>query len=258
MVERYNFPLEYGAGDPRKYVPTTRHLKKIFGWILLVILLAAVVYILAFGYFWATSNAGQRTLSDFYSGYQDYLPWVWYQTQLNRAESIGKGGWSAQQNITEAGLLFKGFDAVGPTQIPQDAPIIIKYVTLVKNFEGEIAPQFSCYVKNSNIKGKIIPASPILSSKREGNVRCSIEETKNLTGNVEIGGGITFPFKTTNINIDVYFTTDAVMNKIGNKDFFSYFDLNVRQPIMTTYNGEPVEVAIGVSDNSKQPIVLTE
>lgn len=259
MEEKYNFPARYPATDPMRYVPSQRGFKKIIGWILLIIILAALFYLGALAYFWATSPTGERTLSDVYSSTKEYLPWVWYSRQLERAETIGKGGWSAQVNRTESGLIFKGLEAVGSKQIAAGSQIILRYRAEVKNYEGQIAPEFSCSIKNKDIKGQIIPEKSLLSQKKEGNVRCVIDNTNNLSGTTEIIGKIAFPYKTENANLDVYFTTDKVLQTIPEDDnFFDYFGIDIKQPIRTAYNGEPVEIAIGISDTEKQPVILEE
>jgi len=240
----------------RAYFPGPRSIKSIIKIIAILILLAGLLYLGVVAYYWATSEEGKKKISHAFEGMKRYL--FWYSEQLERAKKIGESGWGTELNksSTIRGLVFKDFKLVGSKRIPPGTPITLKYEIELKNYEKEIFPQFYCSMPYEDIKGEIIPKNPIISPYGRTNVRCLISKTENLSGKEEIVGGFTFPIEQ-EAKIDVFITTSRIFERLKGEDFFRHFGIDVSKPIRVTYNGEPIEISIGVTD-TEQPVIIGE
>jgi len=188
---------------------------------------------------------------------------------LTEAQDESQNYRGTKQNVEskERGLLFKSFKPL-TDEVPQGAPISLEYDLELKNVEvdamplkvycGISEPKFDEDEVRNNVQ--ILPNEEIVVSgdKIYDDVRCLVspELTKKMKDTVTFEGSVSFLFKTKDVIMPVYFTTKSVQTMLDGRDFFSYFKINERNPITVTYNGEPVEVSIGVSTSNEQPLVV--
>jgi hypothetical protein len=241
--------------------------------VFLAILLIALVLVGFYTYYWAISPSGQRTLENVKQFFLKYNPVTWYMNMLKQAEDVGQNTWSSKTNATSEvkGLLFKSFKPTSTAEFPQGSPVSLEYGLELKNLEVETLPiTVQCAIKGKKFHSqegkdtgiKVLPSSTITVSGHRiyDDVRCVISSdvTKQLDGTVSVVGSVSFPFKTKGVSLPVYFTTKKVDLGLDGKDFFSYFSIDESQPIRAVYNGEPIEIGIGVSSENKQPVVIGE
>lgn len=132
---------------------------------------------------------------------------------------------------------------------------------------GDVLPEGALDPTDSsceNCQPRVIPESEIEvagKSFRE-NVRCLVppEATEQMEGVYSLAGRLSFPFSTKNVKLNVYFTTDENLQKEGidYMDFFKEYKIQESQPIRAVYNGEPVEIGIGVSTENEQPVLIDD
>lgn len=241
--------------------------------ILLAVFLLSLLLLGTYAYYWFQSPSGQRTLIEIKEFIIKYNPISMFQRMLQEAEDVSKNAWDTNINKTSTvkGIIFKSFKPISTTEFAQGAPISLKYDFELKNTVVENLPlTVSCAIKNKDIKSepgtetgvKIIP-SPIITitgNRIYEEIRCVIssEITQKLKGPITFVGKGSFPFKTKDVILPVYFITKETERGLGKESFFSKFNINEKLPIRAVYQGEPLEVGIGVSANDRQPVVIGE
>lgn len=240
------------------------------GLVILVLVLLAV-----YGYYWAMSDSGQRAMSGIKEFISKNNPIKWYMDLISQAEDVGKNEWSSVPNATSSvkGLVFKDFRAVSTAEYPQGSPISLEYVLELQSFEAENLPvTVDCSLRDKGLSSTQsndgttgITIKPNREFTVSGNriyddVRCLVSPTitQALDGTVAFVGAVKFPFKTKDVSLPVYFTTKNVEMQLNGQDFFSRFKIEESKPIRAVYNGEPIEVGIGVSTENRQPVVIGE
>ncbi|MFA5887997.1 MAG: hypothetical protein WC852_04785 [Candidatus Nanoarchaeia archaeon] len=255
---------KYGWTDVRRYIPTeegkAKTKSKAAFWIVLFLLILLAVY----GYYWAASPGGQRSMFQLKNAIAPYNPVTWYSTEIAKAQDIGNIWTSEPTAVEKKGILFESFKPVGSEEIPQGTLALFTYGLRLSNAEVSRTPvTLTCDIKGKDLKGDILPTNPIyITGKRiTENARCRLskELTSALSGTVEVEGGASFPFKTEDVKLKVYLTSRAMEDSLpDDEDFFSYMNIQETQPIRAQYNGEPVEIGIGVSTENTQPVVIEE
>lgn len=257
----------YGVTDIRRYTGHGGRARE-FTWTRLAFLLFvfAILTLSVYGYYYLKSPQGQIFLTNLKVAVtKDYNPFNLLERWFQRAQDIGNI-YSATANATsrEKGIVFREFKLVGSQQIPQGSPAYIKYdIRILNDFLRRTPVKLFCELESGGIPLQIVPSDTIqLSGSRViEEARCLLNEeiSQELEGTQEIIGRIRFPYKTENIALNVYFVSDAVYNELREgEDFFSHFGIPESNPIRAVYNGEPVEIGVGVSSENLQPVVLQE
>lgn len=257
---------KYGLSDIRKY---TQHSAKTreFAWTRLAFLLFvfALLTIGVYGYYYLKSPRGQIFLTNFQVGLREYNPFLLVEKWLQKAQDLGNiYDTTSNASSSEKGIVLKDFKIVGSEQVPQGAPVYVKYdIRIINDFLKRTPVKLYCNLHNNDLPLKIVPSDTIqLSGSRvTEEARCYIdpEITRQLEGSQQAIGRISFPYKTENVALNVYFVPDSVYNELQeSEDFFDHFDIPESNPIRPVYNGEPIEIGIGVSSENLQPVVLKE
>ncbi len=219
---------KYGLTDVRRYIPSeegkAKTKSKAAFWIVLFLLILLAVY----GYYWAASPGGQRSMVQFKNAIAPYNPVTWYQTEISKAQDIGNIWTSEPTAVEKKGILFESFKPVGSEEIPQGMIAFFTYGLKLSNAEVSRTPvTLTCDIKGKDLKGDILPSNPMyITGKRiTENVRCRLpkEITNALSGTVEVEGGASFPFKTEDVKLKVYFTSRAMEDSLpDDEDFFRH------------------------------------
>ena len=264
-VEQKRRP-KYGATDIRRYTQHSGRARE-FTWTRLAFLLFvfALLTIAVYGYYYLQSPQGLIFITNVQVKLREYNPFNLIEKWLERAQDIGNVyGATANSTSSEKGIVFKDFKLVGSEQIPQGAPAYVRYdVRIINDFLRRVPVKLYCGIRDKDILLELRPSDTIqLSGSRvTEEARCYIdgEITRQLEGSQEIVGRISFPYKTENVGLNVYFVSDAVYNELREgEDFFSHYGISESNPVRPLYNGEPVEIGIGVSSENLQPVVLRE
>lgn len=246
------------------YAPSEKEKKTVRSKSLWVFMVLALILLGVYAYYWAASPGGQRMIVQAKNLFMEYNPATWYTKQIAKAQDIGNV-WSAEPVAAEKkGILFESFRPTGSEEIPQGSIALFTYGLKLSNAEVTRTPlTMTCEVKDKNLAGQVLPANPIYITGRRitEDVRCRLpkEITQSLDGTVEVMGGVSFPFKTEDVRLKVYFTSRAMEDSLPEgQDMFSYMHIDESQPIRAQYNGEPIEIGIGVSTENTQPVILNE
>lgn len=230
-----------------------------------IIILAALVFLGFVAYNYLNSDAGQRLLTKIGSIVREYNPVSLYFTQLKKAQDVGNI-WTSETNLsqTKTGIVFREFALLGSPEIPSGSPIFAAYKLDIEGATLEpTLIQFFCSLKDQpESPTSVIPSSLVEVSGKtfRENIRCVVspEVTQNLAGTYTLQGKLSFPAKTKNVKLNVYFTTSEQLelDNIGIEDFFSTYNIRESLPIRAKYNGEPVEMGIGVHTDNTQPVLI--
>ncbi len=242
--------------------------------IVTIVLVIVLVTLGFYGYSYAASDIGSQRLSSFWSSVKTtYNPFYFYSEQLQKAPETGNI-WGTKSNKTaeKIGIKFQAFESIGGGILPSGAPIALRYKLDVGEGVNEVPLKLKCEIKKSSdkeyleaIEESIISSKEFLPTEEPristenplsySNVICQVTTKEQPTDQIiNTKGGITFPFTQRN-SLKVYFTKDTI--NIGNK-FFEKEALKEKLPILPSYNNEPVELGIGVSDENIQPVVIGE
>lgn len=250
--------------NAESYAPSEKGKKTARNKSLWVFMVLALFLVGTYAYYWAASPGGQRSLVMAKNVMSQYNPATWYQKQIGKAQDIGNI-WSSEPVAAEKkGILFDSFKPTGSEEIPQGSIALFTYGLRLSNAEVTSTPlTMTCEVKDKNLVGQILPANPMYITGRRitENARCRLpkEMTSSLSGTVEVMGGVSFPFKTEDVRLKVYFTSRAMEDSLPeDDDLFSYMHIDESQPIRAEYKGEPIEIGMGVSTENTQPVVLDE
>lgn len=256
----------YSWFDIRKYLSGSGKARE-FAWTRLAFLLFlfALVTIGVYGYYYLQSPGGRVLISNALVTIGEWNPITLIEKWLAKAQDIGNI-YDTESNSTssEKGIILKDFKLVSSEQVPKGEPVYIKYdIRIVNDFLKRIPVKLKCNLRNKDVDLQLLPSDTItLSGARvTEEARCLVprELTKNLDGTQQVDGWISFPYKTENVALNVYFVSDSVYNELKeDQDFFSYYDIPESNPIRPLYNGEPVEIGIGVSSENLQPVVVRE
>ncbi len=221
-----------------------------------IIIIAAFIIVGIYAFAYLQTDAGQRQLTLISEGVKAYNPITLITSQVE--ETKRAVSWTTETNTSSVkqGVNLKSFMALSK-KAAAESSIILKYDLDVNIPSTYTVPtDFNCRIPSTDLTGEIIPPNPIkITSGKEPSVRCKFNEaqTKGLKGPTKIEGGFTFPYTTKNIKLPVYFARPE-----NAEDFFTKYKLDENQPIKAKYSGEPVELAIGVSDENLQPVVVGE
>jgi len=221
-----------------------------------VIFIIALIIIGIYAFAWFNSDAGQRQFEKISEGWTKYNPISLLLGQVKETQRTIS--WTGESNATaqKQGILLNSFNALS-TKTISGGDIILKY-DITSNIPSTytIPTDFYCKISKTIATGEIIPPNPItITSTKIPNVRCKFGEaqTQLLEGPTKIEGWFTFPYTTKDVKLPVYFARET-----SAEDFFTKYGINERQPIRVQYNEEPVELAIGVSDENIQPVIVEE
>jgi len=256
---------KYGLMEVERYVPGKETVRRRSSNILFIILVLALFLGGIYGYFWVQSSSGERALSNAGTKIGEYTHKITDLFSFQKAEERVGNIWSAKTNYTKTGILFKDFKFVGSAELPKGSPIILSYDLSIENTQVEELPlEVSCNIRNNDqIFPEILPNNPVTISGRSitENIRCRIpkEQAEKIeVGTHQIEGAVKFPYETKDVSLKVYYTSEEVDKEFLDKeDFFDYYDIDEDLPIRTQYNGEPVEIGIGVNSENIQPVVLS-
>ncbi|MFH1210943.1 MAG: hypothetical protein V1645_03425 [archaeon] len=238
---------------------------------LTAVLTIGILFMLVFGglygYYYFGSAGGQRLIATGVSSYQDVARFF-TDLFVQRPKEVGNI-WTASSNSTavDYGVKFVKFESVGAKKIPAGATASFKYVVTVGLGVENINLKLDCSVDPADaVNGEVrkVPSESLkLSSETSAvanNLRCNfktsdkIEEDKTLT----VRGNMSFQIPTQRSSMKVYLLNSKEYEALQGKDFFKENRKEDKLPIKALYNGEPVEVGIGVSEDLKQPVVVGE
>ncbi|MFH1332262.1 MAG: hypothetical protein ABIH63_03170 [archaeon] len=259
---------DYGGSQHEPYVASQPAPKsKGLSVVLTIVIVIMVVFGGLYGYFYVTSPTGQRSVTDLWgrvsSGVSNFYNYLFIQ-QPQRA---GKAFYSSDTNDTKVdyGVRFVNFQSVGSKKVPSGATSSFKYVVTVgENFEN-INLNLDCKVDPSDvIDGEIskIPSESLkLSSENPAvanNLRCTFKTRGDLTEDktVTVKGSIKSLIPAQRASLKVYLLSAKEYERLKGQDFFKVNNKNDKLPIKALYNGEPVELGIGVAEDLKQPVIV--
>ncbi len=234
-----------------------------------IILTISILFMLVFGglyaYYYLTSPGGQRFLGGVattYEGVQRFFVDLFVQ----KPREVGTI-FTAETNKTsmDYGVKFTKFESVGSKRIPAGSTASFRYVVTVGENVGNVKLNLVCNADPKDVVDgdiRLIPNEPLRlsteNSAMANNLRCTfktkgdIEEDKTVT----VKGKINFDVSDQRTSLKVYLLSQKEYEALEGKDFFKENNKDEKLPIKAVYNGEPVEVGIGVSENLKQPVVV--
>lgn len=242
--------------------------------LIIIIMLAAILLVLlvVYGYFYFSSDKGQRSAANFKELIGKYNPVTWYTNELSKAEDLSQNLWTTKQNATsfKKGLMFKSFKAISTEEFPQGSPISFEYNLQLENMNVQDLPiTVQCSINNQKYHSnysqegdiKVVPNGGLIrisGNRIYDDIRCiaSPQLTKKLSGTLTFVGSVNFPFQTKDVTLPIYFTSREMDQQLEGEDFFKYFKIQESQPIQAMYDGEPIEVGIGVSTENRQPVII--
>ncbi len=228
--------------------------------IVLVLIFAVVIP----GYYYLQSESGKRLVSNtgtFLSTQMDRLSGVY----LGFLEEQERGlRWETEEPGKEEkqGVVFKEFRLIGSNIVSAGDPLQYQYVLEVNNVEEEVDLKLECQppegvvdgeVKVSEAKGvsSLLPVS-------YSNLICEFKTKEGMEATAITNGALSFIYKT-KTRLKVYFITEDLFNELPKrKDFFEYYNIKIDRPIRSSYNNEPVGIALVAADNAEQPIIVSE
>lgn len=218
-----------------------------------LIFIFALIIVGIYAWVWIGSEAGQRQLG----GVGEFLKKVIALPGEQLAATKRAVSWTSETNpeAEKQGILLEGFSALAK-KIQGGGDMILKYDLRV-NLPPEytVPTEFYCKIQGTDTNGEIIPPNPTtITSTKKPTVRCKFsgEQTEKLLGATKVEGGFLFPYTTKDVKLPVYFARES------SDDFFDRYGIAERNPIRSQYNQEPVELAMGVSDENLQPVVVGE
>lgn len=231
--------------------------KSIFSkYMLLAIFLFALTIVGIYAFAWLQSDAGARQFETIKGTWDKYNLGTLLTSQYGEAKRAVTWTSEANATATKQGIVLKSFTALTKKAAP-GAEVLFKY-SLNANIPSSysVPTDFYCKIQSTGAEGEIVPPNPVrITSSKTPNVRCKFAETQTdkLAGPIRVEGGVAFPYTTKDVKLPVYFArTGAAEN------FFEKYGINERQPIKAKYNEEPVELALGVSDENVQPVTVEE
>ncbi|MBI5871745.1 hypothetical protein HZB88_01525 [archaeon] len=237
----------------------------------LIIILLPVLYIAGmYGMAYAETPQAQRAMTYVVETIPGQMVDFWRDI----ANPEGRIGtiWETDVNLTKKGILFKDFELLlfDTKSVPAGNEWNFQFEFEAKNADASDIPvTLGCYIKGKekgekSAEGEIRPEETITDVTRVKPI-CSFsaEQTKEFEDEktATVIGTASFPFETKDVELDVYFTNYENYHNCeeqGYEDYFECYDLPLEKPIRAVYNGEPVEIAIGVGyEEEKQPVVLS-
>jgi len=253
-------------GRPEPYVasqPAKRNRGFSLVLTLVIILIFVVVGLSAFYYL--SSSSGQRFASEWWGKISTpFLELIGYTKQ--RVVSAGTAFYTGEKNETmvDYGVKFVKFESVGSKKIPSGAMASFKYVVTVGQDVDSIPLTLQCRVDPQDVVDGGIKKIPDvvfqLSSEnpaKANNLRCSFktketQEDKTVT----VKGSLSSMITSQRASLKVYLLGQKEYEALKGKDFFKVNNKPDKLPIKAIYNGEPVEVGIGVSEGYSQPVIV--
>ncbi|MEM4245149.1 MAG: hypothetical protein QXR60_03020 [Candidatus Nanoarchaeia archaeon] len=235
------------------------------GFILTIVILFMLVFGGLYAYYYLTSPGGQRFLGNVattYQGVQSFFVDLFVQ----KPREVGTI-FTAETNKTsmDYGVKFTKFESVGSKRIPAGSTASFKYVVTVGENVGNVKLNLACNVEPKDVVSggiNLIPNEPLKlsteNSAMANNLRCTFKTNENIEEDrtVTVKGKINFDVSDQRTSLKVYLLSQKEYEAFEGKDFFKENNIDEKLPIKAVYNGEPVEVGIGVSENLKQPVVV--
>jgi hypothetical protein len=258
--EQQTRPEPYVASQPDK-----KKKQSGFSAILTIIILMMLVFGGLYGYYYFSSAGGQRLLASSFGSLQEVQKFF-TDLFVQKPKEVGNI-WTADTNKTAEnyGVKFTKFESVGAKRLPAGATASFKYVVTVGLGVENINLKLDCSVSPVDaISGEVMkfPKESLKLSTDTpavaNNLRCNfktndkVEEDKTVT----VRGNISFDIPTQRASIKVYLLSGKEYEALQGKDFFKVNAKEDKLPIKALYNGEPVEIGIGVSEDYKQPVVV--
>ncbi len=251
---------------PEPYVASQPKTRKGFGHYVLTLLIVFVgVFAVLYGVSYAETPEGQRFIAKVESlpakGIAEIEDILW------KPAEIAKATWTAEINRSNEGygITFVNFQSVGSKKIPAGSTASFKYVVGVGAGVENINLNLDCKVDPKEVvRGDVskMPKDTLKISTENpataNNLRCNfltndeIKEDRTVT----VKGLMSFSIPVQRTSLKVYLLSSKEYEDLKGKDFFVVNNKQDKLPIKAVYNGEPVEVGIGVSDDSKQPVVI--
>ncbi|MBU2637660.1 MAG: hypothetical protein KJ955_01680 [Nanoarchaeota archaeon] len=250
--------------DIRWWKPSEEKREATKSHVLGTVFVLALVLVGVYAVYWGLSPEGKRSLTEVKITAQEYNPYTWYKGKVLEAQGIGDVWESKSVTKEQKGVLFDGFSSGSGVRVTQGMPMTFAYdIKLANTKVSNLKLTMGCKIKGKDIEGDIIPSNPLIisGSRITDYVRCTFpgEITRGLSDTVEVEGTVNFPFKTEDVRLKVYFTSEAMERGLPEGvDFFEYRGISESQPIRAEYKGEPVIIGIGASVNEIQPVVLRE
>ncbi len=238
-----------------------------FGVVLTIVIILMFAFGGLFAYYYFTSPTGQRGFTYFWDRAKTTVTDFYNDLFVQRVQRAGKAFYTSDVNptATNYGVKFTNFQSVGAKRIPAGATTSFKYVVTVGENVENINLNLKCSVDPSDVVdgeiNKIPQESPKLSSDNPAaanNLRCSfktkgdVQEDKTVT----VKGSIISTIPSQRTSLKVYLLSAKEYENLKGQDFFKVNGLDIKLPIKSLYNGEPVEVGIGVAEDLKQPVVV--
>lgn len=230
-----------------------------------------VVGVIGWGY--VNSPNGQRAIQSISATIQQWNA-QYVSGFFSRLESTGSGNYfssTINSSSTKKGIDLVSFTSLTGDTIPAgqafDLMYNIKYYNVPSS--STYTADFSCYFNtskkdassNERRDGQILPENPTTIQKGTTTTcRISADQTADLKDSAyTIFGSFTFPMETKDATLPVYFIPGNVADQLGDKDFFTVYDLGISQSdLRVVYNGEPISIGIGVGGEGQeqQPVIV--
>ncbi|MBS3162930.1 hypothetical protein J4467_03310 [Candidatus Woesearchaeota archaeon] len=238
-------------------------------------LIFAFLVLLALGYGYFGSEAGQRSMAEALANVRTVTidPVMDF---FSGVTSVGSGdyfSYSTNSSSKKMGVDLSDFRVITGNTLPAGYAIDFLYeieyfnVPRDSTYDSEFYCYFNITEKDGHvleipekIDGEIIPSSEI-TIRRDSQPVCRFSgaQTEDLDGAYIIYGAFAFDYATEDVSIPVYFISGDLSDSLGDKDFFDDYGLDVSSSdLRTTYNGEPISIGIGVGGEGKeeQPVVV--
>lgn len=232
-----------------------------------IIFLVFVGGIYAFYYF--SSSAGQRTATSVW-GTVTKPVYDLYNYIVQQTTSAGTAFYTADTNATaeKYGVDFVKFESVSSKKIPGGSMASFRYVVSLGENVQNTPLTLQCMVDPQDVVYGDIKKTPEgviqLSSENPAianNLRCSFKtKAGNEDRTVTVKGTMSATIPTQRASLKVYLLAKSEYEALKGQDFFKVNNKPDKLPIKAVYNGEPVEIGIGVSggenEQYNQPVVV--
>ena len=237
------------------------------------LLLFGLIVAGVFAYGYLGSSTGQRAVKDIGSTINQ---WTLQPISdfFSRISAQGSGDYfssNINSSSSKKGIDLVDFHSITGKTIPAGQAFDLLYGIQYYNvpsssiYDGD----FSCYFNtskkdaspNERRDGHILPENPTTIRKGATTTcRISGEQTADLKDTAyTLFGSFTFVTETKDASMPVYFIPGDVADQLGDQDFFTAYDLGIRQSdLRVVYNGEPISLAMGVGGEGaeEQPVIV--
>ena len=233
----------------------------IFIFVCILLLTGAMTYV--------GTEQGKRALLEIDEFWAKNNPVNWYLGLIEEQATADIWGTKTNTSSLKKGLDLVDMISISGGTIPPGKDFQVRYdfrLWEIDDYYGVDNVQFFCELHDASddfvTLGEVTPSYTMSFVRENDVILCEIngDDTGDLDGAHSVVGWMQFPFRTEDVTLKVYFTTDKIYNSLieDKKDFFESFDIPESRPIQAVYNGEPLRVAIGVTPSGvgEQPVIV--